>query len=87
MKAAEWNPELRSKYRTSRAIGRQRKRWEDDIDEFHKVEEHETENFIESNSQINKTWIHTATDREEDGLQSKTNTQRLQKNDMKIMRG
>ena len=34
MKAAEWNPELSSKYRTNRAIGRPRKRWEDDINEF-----------------------------------------------------
>ena len=68
VKAAEWNPELRSKYRTSGAIGRPRKRWEDDIDEFHKLEEDQTENFIESSSQLNKTWIHTATDREEDGL-------------------
>ena len=63
MKAAEWNPELSSKYRTNRAIGRQRKRWEDDINEFLKLVEHETENFIESNSQINKTWINTAKDR------------------------
>ena len=34
MKAAEWNPELSSKYRTNRAIGRPRKRWEDDINGF-----------------------------------------------------
>ena len=54
MKAAEWNPEFSSKYRTNRAIGRPRKRWEDDIDEFLKLEEDETENFIESSSQINK---------------------------------
>ena len=31
IKAAEWNPELSSRYRTNRAIGRPRKRWEDDI--------------------------------------------------------
>ena len=35
MKAAEWNPELSSRYRTNRAIGRPRKRWEDDIKELH----------------------------------------------------
>ena len=29
VKAAEWNPEPSSKYRTNRAIGRPRKRWED----------------------------------------------------------
>ena len=30
-KAAEWNPEMSTKYKTSRAIGRPKKRWEDDI--------------------------------------------------------
>ena len=34
IKAAGWNPELSSKYRTNRSIGRPRKRWEDDINEF-----------------------------------------------------
>ena len=57
MKGAEWNPELSSKYRTYRAIGRPRKIWQDDINEFLKLEEDETENFIENSSQINKTWI------------------------------
>ena len=47
MKAAEWNPELSSKYRTNRAIGRPRKRWEDDINEFLKLVEEETENLTE----------------------------------------
>ena len=37
MKAAEWNPELSSK-----AIGRPRKRWEDDTNEFLKLVEEET---------------------------------------------
>ena len=32
--AAEWNPELSSRYMTNRAIGRPRKRWEDDINDF-----------------------------------------------------
>ena len=45
------------------SIGRPRKRWEDDINEFLKLEEDETENFIGSSSQINKTWINTAKDR------------------------
>ena len=63
MKAAEWNPGLSSKCRTSRAIGRPRKRWEDDINEFLKLDEEETENLTESSSQINKTWINTAKDR------------------------
>ena len=63
MKAAERNPELSSKYRTNRAIGRPRRRWEDDINEFLKLEENETENFIESSSQFNKTWINAAKNR------------------------
>ena len=63
MKAAERNPELSSKYRTNRAIGRPRKRWEDDINEFLKQVEDETENLTESSNQINKTWINTAKDR------------------------
>ena len=33
-KAADWNPELSTRYRTNRAIGRARKIWEDDINEF-----------------------------------------------------
>ena len=63
IKAAEWNPELSSKYRTNRAIGRPRKRWEDDINEFLKRVEEETENLTESSNQVNKTWITTAKDR------------------------
>ena len=52
MKAAEWKPEFSSKYRTNRAIGRPRKRWEDDINEFLKLVDDETENLTESSSQI-----------------------------------
>ena len=33
-KSAEWNPELSSRFWTNRAIGRPRKIWEDDINEF-----------------------------------------------------
>ena len=43
VKAAEWNPELSFRYKTYRAIGRAKRRWEDDINEFHKLEETETE--------------------------------------------
>ena len=60
IKAAEWNPELSSKYRTNRSIGRPGKRWEDDINEFLKQVEDETKNLTESSNQINKTWINTA---------------------------
>ena len=63
MKAAEWKPELNSKYRTNRATGRPRKRWERDINEFLNLVEEETQNLTESDSQINKTWINTANDR------------------------
>ena len=61
-KAAEWSPDLSSRYKTNRAIGRPRKRWEDDINDFFKqvLEEKESENPIESNNQTNKTWINIA---------------------------
>ena len=63
-KAAEWNPELSTRYRINRAIGRPRKRWEDDINEFLKHEFDDNNNPIESNIQTNKTWISIAKDRE-----------------------
>ena len=63
-KAAEWNPELSTRYRINRAIGRPRKRWEDDINEFLKHEFENINNPIESNSQNNKTWISIAKERE-----------------------
>ena len=54
LKAAGWNPEFSSKYRTNRSSGRPRKRWEDDINEFLKQVEEETENLTENGNQINK---------------------------------
>ena len=33
-KAAGWCPDLSSRYITNRAIGRPKKRWEDDINDF-----------------------------------------------------
>ena len=62
-KAAEWNPDLSSRYRTNRALGRPRKRWEDDINEFLKQEFEENGNPIERGNQTNKTWINIAKDR------------------------
>ena len=62
-KAADWNPELSTRYRTNRAIGRPRKRWEVDINEFLKQEFEDTKDPIESNKQTNKTWINKAKDR------------------------
>ena len=56
-KAAAWNPDLNSRYQTNRAIGRPRKRWEDDMNEFFKQEFEGNENPI---NQTNKTWINIA---------------------------
>ena len=55
-KAAEWNPELSSRYRTNRAIGRPKKRWEDDINEFlkHNLDEKKNEESPERKSYA--TW-------------------------------
>ena len=41
-KAAGWNPELSMKYKTDRAAGRPRKRWEGEINDF--LSSHRTEN-------------------------------------------
>ena len=58
-KAAEWNPDLSSRNKTNRAIGRPRKRWEDDINDFFKqvLEEKEKEDPIERSNQTNNNWI------------------------------
>ena len=73
-KVAEWNPELSSRYKTNRAIGRPRKRWEDDINDFLKqvLEDKENEDPIESSSQTNKTWINIAKDRRRYALLEET---------------
>ena len=72
-KAAEWNPELSSRHKTNRAIGRPRKRWEGDINEFLKQELEENENPIESSNQTNKTSI-VAKDRRRRALLEETFT-------------
>ena len=63
-KAAEWNPDMSSRFKTNRAIGRPRKRWEDDINDFLKqeFEENDNENPIERSNQTNKNWINIAKD-------------------------
>ena len=63
-KAAEWNPDLSSRYWTNRAIGRPRKKFEDDINDFLKqvLEEKENEEPIERRIQTNNTWINIAKD-------------------------
>ena len=55
----------------------QEKRWEDDINEFLKQIEDETENLTESSNHINKNWINTAKTAE-GGLYSRKTTQRIQ---------
>ena len=63
-KTAEWCPDLSSRYKTNRAIGRPRKRWEADINDFLKqvLEEKENEDPIERRNQTNKNWINIAKD-------------------------
>ena len=62
--SAEWNPELSSRYKTNRAIGRPRKRWEDDINDFLKqnLDEKENEEPPERKIQNKNIWINTAKD-------------------------
>ena len=58
---------MSSKYRTSRAIGRPKKRWEDDINDFLKQNYDETkmEETRERMIQNKNRWISTANDRKE----------------------
>ena len=67
-KAAEWNPELSSRYRigpTERS--EDQKKWEDDINDFLKQnhDERKTEEPLERKNQNNNTWINIAIDRKE----------------------
>ena len=66
-KAAEWSPELSSKYRTNRTIGRPKKRWEDDINDFLKQnhDERKTDEPHERKNHNNNMWINIAIDRKE----------------------
>ena len=66
-KAAEWNPELSSRYRTNRTIGRSMKRWEDDINDFLKQnpDERKIEEPLERKNQNNNIWINIASDGKE----------------------
>ena len=56
-KAAEWCPDLSSRYITDRAIGRPKKRWEDDINDFLKQACEENENETQSRETIKPTRI------------------------------
>ena len=53
-KAAEWNPGFRTKIKTCRAVGRLRKRWEDEVNYLFKPE---TEATNGSDVKNNHTWI------------------------------
>ena len=53
-KIIEWNPGQDNKIRTSRSVGRPRKRWEDDINEFLRSEE--TEEAKGNDLRNNCTW-------------------------------
>jgi len=60
---ADWNPETSSKYMTSRSIGRPKKRWEDDINDFLKQIYDETKKEETRENKI--SWISAANDRKE----------------------
>ena len=57
-KAAEWNPGFSTKIKTCRALGRLRKRWEDQVNDLSKPEKTESTNG--SDVENNHTWIQVA---------------------------
>ena len=61
-KAAEWNPGLSTKIKTCRAVGRPKKTWEDEINDFLKPEE--TEATEGNDIKNNDTWLWTAKQRD-----------------------
>ena len=62
MNAARWNPELSTKNKTYRAVGRPKKRWEDEVDDCLRPER--TEDEIRNVERNNNEWIKTAKDQE-----------------------
>ena len=60
VKAAGWNPEFSMQYKTYRAMGRPRKRWEDEIGDFPRSER--TEDVMDNFERNNNEWIKTAKD-------------------------
>ena len=59
-KAAKWNPGLRNACKACIAVGRPRKRWEDDINQFFKPEE--TQETKGNDLKNNDTWMQVAKD-------------------------
>ena len=53
---SKWNPGLSTKYQTNRPVGRPKKRWEDEINEFLKSEETEMTNGNEIKKQRHLEW-------------------------------
>ena len=86
MKAAEWNPELSSKYRTNRAFGRPMKRWEDDINEFLKLVEDETEKLYWKQQPNPQNMDQHSKETADDGLYSKKKHNDFRRTTGKIMR-
>ena len=60
VKAAGWNSEFSMQYKTYRAMGRPRKRWEDEINDFLRSER--TEDVMDNIERNNNEWIKTAKD-------------------------
>ena len=74
-KAATWNPGLSTMHQTNRLVGRPRKRWEDEINNFLKpVETEETKGNEKQQRHLDKSGKKI----EKDGKQWKANTQRQQ---------
>ena len=63
-KAADWNPELSTRYKTNRAIGRPRKdgKMTSMISSNKYLKEKKNENPIERSNQTNKNWINITKD-------------------------
>ena len=62
MKSAGWNPELSTKYKTYRAVGSPKKRWDDEINDFLSPER--TEDEISNVERNNNEWVKAAKDQE-----------------------
>ena len=54
-KIAEWNPGLDNCIKTNRLVGRPRKRWEDEINEF--IQTEETEEYRGNDPKNNDSWL------------------------------
>ena len=62
-RTAEWDPDLDNCIKTNRSMGRPRKRWEDEINEFIKAEE--TSESKGNDLINNETWLQQAKQQKE----------------------